>query len=136
MATEDLLVSVNERDFILAALAQGQRADGRTLLEMRQARYMLQDAKLQMKAINNCLHVSYYESHAGLPHTGTVRRQGYGGSAVRIHPVRDDSYACAQCCKARTVTATEIVKHFRVFSIQMHLQGCVYGHCVSRQAVC
>ena len=38
MATEDLLVSLNEREFILKALAEGQRADGRNLLEMRQVR--------------------------------------------------------------------------------------------------
>ena len=38
MASEELLVSANERDFILKALLEGQRVDGRDLLEMRRVR--------------------------------------------------------------------------------------------------
>ena len=37
MSAEVLLVSSNERDFIRNALRHGTRADGRSLLEMRQA---------------------------------------------------------------------------------------------------
>lgn len=46
MAGEELLVSLNEREFILKALSEGQRADGRNLLEMRQVGRRTRSAQL------------------------------------------------------------------------------------------
>lgn len=38
MAAEELILSTNEADFLLTGLAEGQRSDGRFLLERRRVR--------------------------------------------------------------------------------------------------